>query len=103
MTAWDLLSSGDWLGAITTGYTDILGGWFYVIIAFAVIGAVYLKTESMESASILMLLLGAVGITSNYFAGVGAGAGNLNMIAVWFGIMLMGLSLPIYKFFARRE
>ena len=99
----DLLSSGDWLGAIITGYTDVMGGWFFVFIAFGLMAAVYLKTESMENVSMLMLIIGAVGFVTETFVGVAGGMGNLNMMAVWFGIMVMGLALPFYKFLSRRE
>jgi hypothetical protein len=55
----DLLnSSGNILSAATAVYTNVLGQWAYAIGFLGIIGAVYLKTQSLTIPTILSLTIG---------------------------------------------
>lgn len=103
MGAYELLLEFKVMDAITTIYTDVLGGWFFVFIGLMIPIAVYLKTESPEATGMAMLILGLLGVGGsvsgfvNKFPGASEGTGNIAIVAVWALITVVGLGMLVMK------
>ena len=102
VSAFEHLAAGRWMEAITGVYTDVIGGWFYLFLALGIIAAVQFKTESAENTSIVMILMGSMGLSTTLIPAIN-GTGNFNMVYIWGFMCAMGLALPFLKFVARRE
>ena len=87
--------------AMTGPYIALLGGWFYFILAWLVIVAIYFKTESAEMMAMAMLIFGGIGFVWN-FPGTHQ-TNNLSLWGIWTILMIFGLSLIWYKWMGRRE
>lgn len=98
--AWEYLKNASYLKAVETGYTEILGGWFYLVLAMVVIAAVQFKTNSSEATSLAMLILGAVGGFLNFFPPSGD-ASNVSMGLVYLIIMGVGMTMIAWKLFKK--
>lgn len=62
--------TGDWMSWITTGYTNVLGSWFWPLVFVGIVGYVYAVHKSaIAAAAAILLAFGIFGITG-IFAGV---------------------------------
>jgi len=95
--AFTLLTQGKWLDAIIKGYTSVMGDFFFLFIALGIIIAVQFKTESAENTSVVMLIMGGIGLTKTLLPAI-QGTGNFNMVYIWGFMVAMGLALPFFKF-----
>ena len=60
--------TGNWSDWITTGYTNILGNWFYPLAFLGIIGYIYcINRSAMGAAAGICIIFGVYGIT-NIFA-----------------------------------
>jgi L-cystine uptake protein TcyP (sodium:dicarboxylate symporter family) len=62
--------SGNWAEFISTGYTNVLGVWFYPIIFFGLVGYVYTVNRSAYSAAALLCIIFVVFSATGVFANV---------------------------------
>jgi hypothetical protein len=67
MDPWIILKSGDILGGVLAVYTNVLGGWFYGIMLLSLVGMVYLKTQNMATATLVMVITGVAMTASGVF------------------------------------
>lgn len=100
-----LMLTGNFLQAMLAGYTNILGGWFYVMIGLLIITGVYLKTESPAAMGLAALVLGSMGTAGtfgqflNLFPGAEVGTGNIAVGLVWILLVVIGITTIIYSIF----
>ena len=55
---WTLMSSGNFIGAVTASFTNVMGAWFYGAILFSIVAMVYLKTQNIGISAFVMLIVG---------------------------------------------
>lgn len=105
MTPWEELMVGNYSTAIVSGFTDVLGGWFYLMFALVLVAAVQFKTDSSEATAWMMIILGAVGATTsflNLFPPVGS-AGGVNIGLMWLLMIGIGAGMIVYKIAKRNR
>lgn len=89
-TPLDYLYNGQWVQAVLTLYTSLMGTWFYTLIIFCIMLMVYLKSESLPLTAVSTIIL----ISFFKYAGLyPAGIDNMVMLAVIFGITFAILAL----------
>jgi len=102
VNSFDLLISGEIIQSIISIYTNIIGGWFYLLIGLGLIVAVYIKTDSIEVTAILMFVMGLMGGFAGYLRQSQETA-NINLGLIWILIMVTGLGMIIYKIYSTRH
>jgi cellulose synthase/poly-beta-1,6-N-acetylglucosamine synthase-like glycosyltransferase len=55
MTPSDLLANGNYVQAVISLFTSVMGVWFYTLILFTITLATYIKTENTTIPLILMI------------------------------------------------
>ena len=95
----NLLISANWAEALTRPFTDLIGGWFWVILILGFATVIQFKTQSPEATGLTIFFLGALGAFSN-LPGVTESA-NINMIALFGFLAIFGLAITIWKPFKR--
>jgi L-cystine uptake protein TcyP (sodium:dicarboxylate symporter family) len=68
---WSNITS-NWADFILTGYTNILGVWFYPLVFFGLVGYVYAVNRSAMSAAALLCIVFVVFAGTGVFANVDA-------------------------------
>lgn len=95
MTAFDVLLTGDILGAVVGAYTDLIGFWFYVIGLIIIEVMVYYRTTSLPTVSIIGLLAGSAMVTTGLFPAEAAG--------VVYIILALSVAGMLYSTFGPKE
>ena len=89
-TPLEYLSNGQWVQAVLTLYTSLMGTWFYTLIIFTIMVMIYLKSENLPLTAISTIIM----ISFFKYAGIyPAGIANIVMLVVVFGITFAILSL----------
>lgn len=60
MSSYDILLTGDVLGAVVDLYTNIMGFWFYAFGVFVILTMVYFKSKNLSIVAIVGLMMSAV-------------------------------------------
>ena len=48
--------NGRWVTGILAPYLDLLGGWFWAVMTFALAISIYVKTGSMAAVAVILLI-----------------------------------------------
>lgn len=68
-TPFDVLLTGDVIGAAIQVYTDVLGDWFYVICLFALLTMLYFKSKNVGIISIVGIMVSTAMVQYNLLPG----------------------------------
>ena len=108
MGAYEEIISGNVLNGTMSVYTEIMGGWFFVILGLIIPTAVYLKTESPEATGMTMFIIGMLGTGGTVsgfigrFPGASGGTGNIMILSVWVLMTVVGISMIAFKWWRQR-
>lgn len=56
-TLLSMAAGGDWWGAILASYTNVLGGFFYMILMAMALTMIYIKTQNFGTTAIVGIML----------------------------------------------
>jgi hypothetical protein len=96
MNSWLLLSSGDFIGAIISVYTNVVGNWFFAIILFALLGMVYIRTNNIGITGILTV------VTVVSLSAMNADLLPTLVINLVYGLIVLVMTIALFRLFVQK-